>query len=275
MIELRWCCALVPAWPGAASTCGPGPRRWAPLGAWAGWGAACCCSCVALGRPGTGRRATPLWAHGQPHRCLLHPRCGAALRRRVAAPDRASTTSRMPLPWLCCILPCFHSISLSGYRKQRPKTCNRTMAWCPGKAAAGDRPPASSCLRLCLRGRWLGPRDTSERRRTSSWVKTLPNFSLRAGDDGAACTIHLPKGVAKGSVHRTGRWGQFWGKSPSCALFNVVGVCVLPSLRLHCWPPSAEAAPCLCCACLCFNFLLALVCPPRVLGLPQSSPSSQ
>ena len=39
--------------------------------------------------------------------------------------------------------------------------------------------------------------------------------------------------------------------------------------------PSHHAAPYLCYACLCFSFLLALVCPTRVLVLPQSSPSSQ
>jgi hypothetical protein len=43
---------------------------------------------------------------------------------------------------------------------------------------------------------------------------------------------------------------------------------VIPSLEASLLATTHWDRPCLCCACLCFSFLLALVCPPRVLESP-------
>jgi hypothetical protein len=42
----------------------------------------------------------------------------------------------------------------------------------------------------------------------------MPSFLLWAGGGGAACIIHLPKGVVKGLVCRTGRWDLVGDESP-------------------------------------------------------------
>jgi hypothetical protein len=96
---------------------------------------------------------------------------------------------------------------------------------------------------------------------------------------------HLLGGVVKCSVCRWGLMGQVWRRKSLVGAPPIeVGVlgchhllegfvealCFIPPCR-----PSVRATLGLCCAYLCFSFLLTLVCPPRVLVSPQSSSSSQ
>jgi hypothetical protein len=60
--------------------------------------------------------------------------------------------------------------------------------------------------------------------------------------------------------------------SSEWATFALNLFCRSSRLGLWCW---VRVAPCLCCACLCFCFCFALVRPPRVLMLLQSSSSPQ
>jgi hypothetical protein len=93
-------------------------------------------------------------------------------------------------------------------------------------------PPSRGSAAYASGGRWSGPRDTSKRWRTGSWVKTPPSFSLQADGGGAACITRLPEDVVEGSVCPASHWGRYGAKVllvPSSTL--LASVDVMPSLE--------------------------------------------
>jgi hypothetical protein len=130
--------------------------------------------------------------------------------------------------------------------------------WAAPTAGRTSSPAAASCARIV------------------PWVKTLPDL-LWASCGGAVCAVYLVEGATEVSVHRACRLGRLRDESPSRALHTAslafadvipggfVGALLPPS---HLFRRSVLCLPC-------FSFLFALVCPPRVLLLLQSSSSSQ